>query len=179
MKKHGIEIVCLLKNTIVMIVWMAFAYAFNKWWIALFSILFLSTVKNKNRHYLSCDVCGRHSEYANSHNEAADKAKSSGWIRKYEYGKMVDYCPKCAHNNCEGMNNMFERNENGKLRFDENDFEIVIADAIESIEPDNMDDLTRMVKRMVEAIQQVAWEYCINHKDIGEWEDVCYLTNTY
>lgn len=65
---------------------------FNKWWIALFAILFLSSLATK-RYYRICDKCGKHSPYADSYNEALDKAKEAGWIHYVEGNK--DYCPEC------------------------------------------------------------------------------------
>ena len=73
------------------------------------------------------------------------------------------------------MNNMFYRDENGGLTFKTLDFEIMIADIIDAIEPKNMKDLEWMVKRMVDSIQLCAWEYTNDSEDIeDEWEDIYY-----
>ena len=70
---------------------------------------------------------------------------------------------------------MFYRNDKGNLGFNRLDFEIFIADIIESIEPKNMKDLEWMVKQMIESTQLVAWEYVNDSDDIEEeWEDVYY-----
>lgn len=70
---------------------------------------------------------------------------------------------------------MFYRNEKGNLGFNRLDFEIFIADVIESIEPNSMKDLEWMVKKMIESTQLVAWEYVNDSDDIEEeWEDVYY-----
>ena len=70
---------------------------------------------------------------------------------------------------------MFERNEKGNLVYKVLDFEIMIADIIESTEPKNMKDLQWMVSRMIESIQTCAWEYTNESDDIEEeWEDVFY-----
>lgn len=89
--------VCLINNSICTICWVALAIIFNKWWLALFSILFLifpqaNTQANK-RYYRICDKCGKHSEYAASYNEALDEAKKAGWVHNVEMDK--DYCPEC------------------------------------------------------------------------------------
>lgn len=70
---------------------------------------------------------------------------------------------------------MFERNENGNLVYKVLDFEIMIADIIDAIEPKNMKDLEWMVKRMVDSVQLCAWEYVNDSEDIeDEWEDIYY-----
>lgn len=68
---------------------------------------------------------------------------------------------------------MFYRNEDGKLFFKKLDFEIMIADIIDAVEPKNIKDLEWMVKKMVDAVQLCAWEY-VNYTDEieDEWEDV-------
>jgi hypothetical protein len=49
-----------------------------------------------HRSYRVCDGCGKHSPYANSYNEALDKAKEAGWIHYVDGNR--DYCPECAKN---------------------------------------------------------------------------------
>lgn len=51
MSEHlKLQIAVLIKNTISLALWVVLAIAFNKWWIALFSILFLTFVeKEKNK----------------------------------------------------------------------------------------------------------------------------------
>ena len=47
-----LQIAVLIKNTISLTLWIVLAIAFNKWWIALFSILFLTSVeKEKNKEW--------------------------------------------------------------------------------------------------------------------------------
>lgn len=49
MSEHlKLQIAVLIKNTISLTLWVALAITFNKWWIALFSILFLTFVEEKN-----------------------------------------------------------------------------------------------------------------------------------
>jgi hypothetical protein len=87
-----------IKNSICTICWVVLAIVFNKWWIALFSLLFLSSLQSSpqtKKYYRFCDKCGKHSEYADSYNEALDKAKKAGWIHYVEGNK--DYCPECKN----------------------------------------------------------------------------------
>lgn len=84
---------CVIKNSIAILVWVALAIIFHKWWIALFAALFLSDVEIKYQHHQICDGCGNHGPGANSHNEALDKAKEAGWLHIAEGDK--DYCPDC------------------------------------------------------------------------------------
>ena len=82
-----------IKNSIALLSWVALAIIFNKWWIALFAALFLSDITTKYKSYRVCDKCGKHSPYADSHNEALDKAKAAGWVHYADGNK--DYCPDC------------------------------------------------------------------------------------
>ena len=80
-------------NSINIICWTALAIYFNKWWIALFAALFISSLKTNRNYYRICDRCGKHSPYAESYNEALDKARNAGWVHYAEDNK--DYCPDC------------------------------------------------------------------------------------
>lgn len=82
------------KNIVAIIAWTALAILFDKWWIALFALLFVSGIETKNKSYRVCDGCGKHSPYANSYNEALDKAKEAGWVHYVDGNK--DYCPECS-----------------------------------------------------------------------------------
>lgn len=93
MNKH-IMWYLVIKNSVVTICWTTLAIVFNKWWIALFGILFISYVHTQGAGtYRVCDKCGKHSPYAKNYAEALDKAKVSGWIHYNEGDK--DYCPDC------------------------------------------------------------------------------------
>ena len=81
------------KNSIAILAWAVLAIIFNKWWIALFALLFMSNIETKHKTYRVCDKCGKHGPYADSHNEALDKAKKAGWVHCIEGNK--DYCPDC------------------------------------------------------------------------------------
>lgn len=91
------------KNIVAIVAWAALAILFNKWWIALFSLLFISSIKTetKNRSYRVCDGCGKHSPYANNYNEALNKAKEAGWTHYVDSNK--DYCPECSKNMENGL----------------------------------------------------------------------------
>ena len=82
-----------IKNSICVICWIALAIIFNKWWIALFAALFMSGLQTKYKSYRICDGCGKHSPYADSYNEALDKAKKVGWLHIEDGNK--DHCPEC------------------------------------------------------------------------------------
>ena len=82
-----------IKNSICIICFTALAIIFNKWWIVLFSALFMSSVETQHKTYRICDKCGQHSPYADSHNEALKKAKEAGWVHYVDGDK--DYCPDC------------------------------------------------------------------------------------
>ena len=84
-----------IKNSICVVCWTALAIIFNKWWIALFGALFLTsyTTDTVKKYYRVCDGCGKLSPYADSQNEALDKAKAAGWAHCVEGNK--DYCPEC------------------------------------------------------------------------------------
>ena len=70
---------------------------------------------------------------------------------------------------------MFYRDEKDKLVFKRLDFELMIADMLENTPPKNRSDLGWMVKKMVDGIQLVAWEYWKDEfHDEEEWEDVYY-----
>ena len=84
-----------VKNSVCLICWTALAIVFNMWWIALFSMLCMSSLHTETVHkrYRKCDKCGTHSPYADSETEALEKAKEAGWAH-YEDGNR-DYCPDC------------------------------------------------------------------------------------
>lgn len=82
-----------IKNSICVICWVVLAIVFNKWWIALFGVLFCSSLQTQHKSYRVCDKCGKHSPYADNYNDALDKAKEAGWIHCVDSDK--DYCPDC------------------------------------------------------------------------------------
>lgn len=82
-----------IDNAICIICWTALAIIFHKWWIAIFSVLCMSSLKRSTNHHRTCDGCGKHSPSADSHNEALDKAKAAGWVHYVDGNK--DYCPSC------------------------------------------------------------------------------------
>ena len=82
-----------IKNSVCVICFAVLSIVFHKWWILLFSALFLSELKTAHKSYRVCDGCGKHSPYADSHNEALDKAKAAGWVHYVDGNK--DYCQEC------------------------------------------------------------------------------------
>lgn len=86
-----------IKNTAAIFVWVTLAIVFDKWWIALFALLFICGIKYHGPNtYRICDKCGKHSPYAKNPNEALDMAKAAGWIHIAEGNE--DYCPDCQKN---------------------------------------------------------------------------------
>ena len=85
-----------IKNIICVICLTVLAILFNKWWIILFSSLLFSYTKVAHKFYRVCDECGKHSPYADSYNDALEKAKANGWIHFMTDNK--DYCSDCAKN---------------------------------------------------------------------------------
>ena len=85
-----------IKNSIVMITWAALAIIFNKWWIALFAVLFMNSLETRYRHRRKCDGCGKYGPYGDSAEEALNKTRVAGWLHVVDGDR--DYCPECRHN---------------------------------------------------------------------------------
>ena len=94
-KGKKMEIAILIKNCICVFAWIALAIHFDKWWIALFAAMFMTSWTTTGAYYRSCDGCGRRSEMADSYNAAVDKAEKAGWLRMKNGDKWEDYCPAC------------------------------------------------------------------------------------
>lgn len=92
--KHGIW-AWAVKNSMTIVCWTLLAVHFEKWWIALFAALFINDMKTSIQKYRICDRCGCHSPYADSHNEALEKAAAAGWITRKNGNEFEDYCPTC------------------------------------------------------------------------------------
>lgn len=85
----------MLKNSICVICWTALAIIFNKWWVALFGVLFLTSYETRSNYFRICDKCGKRSPSASDYNEALDKAMAAGWLHITESNS--DFCPCCRH----------------------------------------------------------------------------------
>ena len=81
-----------IKNSICVICWTALAIVFDKWWIALFALLFMTSTQ-ATRYFRRCDRCGKHGEYADTPERALEKALKAGWVHCEDGNK--DYCPDC------------------------------------------------------------------------------------
>ena len=92
MKKH-VYWMCTVMNIVVLICFTFLAVVFGKWWISLFSVLFMSTTKNGTR--VICDGCGRYSQKGKDHAEGIELARAAGWIRRKAGDTWEDYCPEC------------------------------------------------------------------------------------
>lgn len=85
-----------VNNIICVVCFSTLAILFDKWWIALFAFLFFALPsKYVKKYYRVCDECGKYSPYADSYNEAIDKATKAGWVRWKENDEWEDYCPEC------------------------------------------------------------------------------------
>lgn len=85
---------CAINNMISVSCFTVLAVMFDRWWIVLFALLFFTIPKSTaERYYRICDGCGKHSPYADSYNEALEKAKAAGWVHQVDCNK--DYCPSC------------------------------------------------------------------------------------
>lgn len=82
-------------NVVKIAVFAALAVIFNRWWIVLFSLLFMSSLATVFRHCRVCDKCGKRSEGAESVTEAIKKAEQAGWLHIEDGNK--DYCPECRN----------------------------------------------------------------------------------
>lgn len=88
-----------IRNCISLICWTTLAIIFDKWWLTLFTLLFLTgygkTVTTYKEYFRICDKCGTHSATAESPEKALEKAKEAGWLHIQVGDKWEDYCPKC------------------------------------------------------------------------------------
>lgn len=100
MKKHAWWSLA-IGNSICMICWTVLAVIFNKWWIALFGLLFMSSCKSIQGHYRICNKCGKHSEYAATAEEALKKAEAAGWV--HYHSTNTDFCPECYKKDTERL----------------------------------------------------------------------------
>lgn len=71
-----------IKNSVCVICWTVLAIIFNKWWIALFGLLFMSELQTK-------DKCGKHSPYADNYNES-DTEFEFHVANKEEHNKLIE-----------------------------------------------------------------------------------------
>lgn len=85
--------VLFLYNIVAVISFVVLAILFNHWWIALFSLLFLTSQNTIIKRRRKCDMCGAYSEGAETIEEAIKKAEKAGWIHIAKGDK--DYCPEC------------------------------------------------------------------------------------
>ena len=88
-------IAIVIKNCICTLAWIALAVHFDRWWIALFGLLCVTTTETKRMYYRVCDVCGKHGPAADEQNKAIKLALDAGWVRWNNGDKVVDYCPDC------------------------------------------------------------------------------------
>ena len=87
----------LIYNAINLICFTVLAILFNKWWIILFSALFLLIPKSSftQQRFRVCDGCGRWSESGKTEEEAIERAEKCGWLHIEDGNK--DFCPDCLN----------------------------------------------------------------------------------
>lgn len=90
---------CALKNSVCIMCWTGLAIWFDRWWIALFALFFMSTLETKkpNGYYSICDRCGRYSPEGKTRDEAEEKRIHAGWTRRNVEGHWEDTCPECHY----------------------------------------------------------------------------------
>jgi len=86
-----------IKNIVAMICWTIIAITFNRWWLMLFAILFLSDLTNKKYHTrFICDCCGEELPFEGSYSEAVIEKRKAGWTRKRRGEAWLDICKNCS-----------------------------------------------------------------------------------
>lgn len=91
--KNGNIVIVSICNVLKVAIFAVLAVVFDRWWIVLFSLLFMSVLQTVNKHSRVCDQCGKRSEAADSVEEAIQKAERAGW--KHFEGTNTDFCPEC------------------------------------------------------------------------------------
>ena len=89
--KNGNIVIVSICNVLKVAIFAVLAVVFDRWWIVLFSLLFMSVLQTVNKHSRVCDQCGKRSEAADSVKEAIQKAERAGW--KHFEGTNTDFCP--------------------------------------------------------------------------------------
>lgn len=89
-----------LYDVVAVLAFVGLAISFDKWWIALFGLLFLLTPSYRTEYYRLCDNCGKRSPGAETYNDAIDKAVSAGWLHSAKQkvdssDNFEDFCPEC------------------------------------------------------------------------------------
>ena len=92
----SLSVLVIIVNIVSIICWTILAIVFGHWWIALFGLLFMQSVKLLHRHYRVCDKCGATSPYAETREKAIEVAEKHGW--KHYKTTNEDFCPVCMRN---------------------------------------------------------------------------------
>lgn len=92
-----------IKNSICVICWTAIAIIFNKWWIALFGLLFMHSIKSEtsSSSFIRCNECGKYAPFTQHPDDPIYMVKQQGWVSYKENGEWKDYCPDCQDKNTE------------------------------------------------------------------------------
>lgn len=89
-----LSVLVITVNIISTVCWTILAIVFGHWWIALFGLLFMQSVKSLHRRV--CDKCGATSPYAETREKAIEVAEKHGW--KHYKTTNEDFCPKFLRN---------------------------------------------------------------------------------
>lgn len=84
-----------IKNSVVVMCWTSLAVFFGKWWIALFGVLFLSSIKTESARTCYCDQCGQQLPFSGTFEELVKAKQAAGWVRRKNGEKWEDICPQC------------------------------------------------------------------------------------
>ena len=82
-----------IQNSCAIFAFATLAVVFDRWWIALFALLFINYFTVQRKYYRVCDKCGKHSPHAKTYNEAIEKARDAGWV--HLPASNMDYCSDC------------------------------------------------------------------------------------
>jgi len=92
MRRKTFAVVAII-YAVALVCWTVLAVAFQKWWIALFALLFFPSVKEYRA--TKCDGCGVQLAHESEETRYAD-LRHAGWVRELDAsGRWLDLCPTC------------------------------------------------------------------------------------
>ena len=91
--KKGTAAAWVIDNAVVMVCFTALSLYFGKWWIILFSALFVSSLKTQATPCRVCDGCGK--TFYTKSSDPERELRIAGWIRRRGEYHWEDYCPEC------------------------------------------------------------------------------------
>lgn len=91
----AIYVAVMVKNILVVALFVYLAIQFNHWWIALFAALMQTSVTTTASPRVICDYCGRTINIKNS-DRRDDELSAAGWVKIKRNGDWTDACPSCS-----------------------------------------------------------------------------------